>query len=753
MDVQVWLRSLGLEQYAQKFRDQAVDRSLLASLTDDDLRNLGIDLVRHRRKLLDAIAELKRDATPSEADRRQLTVLCWDLVGSTELNSRLDPEDMGHLMCSIQTAVAASVKRLQGYVARLTGDGALIYFGYPLAREDAAECAVRAGLDIVEAVSAVGREWRIALKVRVGIATSSVVVGRLLGEGSAQERSVVGEAPNLAARLQTLANPNTVVVGPATKSLLGARFELEDMGPQILKGFANPVFAWSVLREGAHISRFEAARAEGATPLIGREHELSLLVRHWRFACEGDGQVVLLSGEAGIGKSRLAQALLEEICGQLHTLVRYQCFAHQANQPFYPVLGYIWYAAGFVPGEPPRSRLDKLEAMVAQSQLDPAKLPYLAELLSIPTEGRYAPINLPPSDIKERTITTLISLLVGLASNAPVLFLLEDAHWADPSTLELLTQAFQRLQGLRVLFLITFRPEFMPPPWTGVGQATPLSLDRLERREARYLIEAVTGGKTLPVGVVEQIIVKADGVPLFIEELTKTVVGSGQVHEECGQYVLSGPMPKLSIPATLHGSLMERLDRLGPAKEIAQIGASIGRQFPYDLVESVAQMPAPALRDALRHLIDSGLITGRKDATGPIYVFKHALIQDTAYASLLRGRRHSIHAAIARALLERGADRLDSAPEIVAHHLTAADNTLAAVRYWLRAAELALSHSANTEGARYAETGLVLVDRLAEGAERQQLEFALQVARGNAALGIKGYTTSVRWTFRSAGSH
>jgi predicted ATPase len=335
-----------------------------------------------------------------------------------------------------------------------------------------------------------------------------------------------------------------------------------------------------------------------------------------------------------------------------------------------------------------------------------------------------------------------------LASKATVLFLLEDAHWADPTTLEMLTQAFQRLEGLRVLFLITFRPEFMSP-WSSAGQAISLSLSRFDRRESRYLIEAVTDGKTLPVEVVEQILSKTDGIPLFIEELTKMVVGSGLVHEEAGQYVLSGSLPPLSIPTTLQGSLMARLDRLGPAKEVAQIGAAIGRQFSYDLIESVARMPAPALRDALRHLIDSELIMERKDAAGPIYVFKHALVQDTAYTSLLRGRRHSIHAAIARTLLERATDRLESAPEIVAHHLTAADKVDAAVRYWLRAAELALSRSANTEAARYAEMGLTLVERLAEGAERQQLELALQVARGNASLGIKGYTTSVRWKFRT----
>jgi class 3 adenylate cyclase/predicted ATPase len=746
MDVEAWLRNLDLEQYAPNFRDHAVDGTCLARLTSDDLKDLGVSLVGHRRKLLNAIADLrreslaasaeaeraigKRDAAPSDAERRQLTVVCCDLVESTELTAHLDPEDMGELIRGVLTAVSASVARFGGYVAKFTGDGALIYFGYPQAHEDDAERAVRAGLDIVEAIRGIGRERGTELNVRVGIATSPVVVGELVGQGTAQERSVVGEAPNLASRLQRVAKPNMVVVAPETRKLLGGLFELQIMAPQTLKGFAEPVPAWLVLGESPYVNRFEAARAESIVPLIGREHEVSLLVDRWRLACGGHGQVVLLSGEAGIGKSRLAQALRGEIRGQHHVAVRYQCSPHHANQPFYPAIGQIWHAAGFSPGESTQARLDKLEGMVAQSQLDRAKItPCLAALLSIPTAGRYAPFDLPPSLMKERTIDALIALLVGLTRSAPVLFLLEDAHWIDPTTLELTNRAFQEWQNLPVLSLITFRPEFTPT-WDGRAQVTSLSLNRLERREARALVEAVAGGKALPADVLEQIIIKADGVPLFIEELTKTVLESGSVHQQ-----LTQP----SIPATLHDSLMARLDRLGPVKEIAQIGAAIGREFSYPLIEAVAPVASAALQDALQELVDSELISVRGGRPDPIYVFKHALVQDTAYASLLRSRRRRIHANIARALVERS-DLIQSAPEVIAHHYTEAGLAAPAVRYWLKAAELALSRSANTEGTRYAETGLTLIEWLTDAAERQQLELALQVARGNAALALKGHT-------------
>jgi predicted ATPase len=647
---------------------------------------------------------------------------------------------MGELVHSVLNQVAASVASFGGYVARYTGDGALIYFGYPRAHEDDAERAVRAGLDIVDTVRRVGHERRTELNVRVGIATSSVVVGELIGEGTAQERSAVGGAPFLATRLQTLAEPNTVIVASETRRLLGRLFELEAMRPQILKGFAEPIHAWSVLRESPHVSRFEAVRAEAIAPLIGREHELSLLLHRWRLACEGEGQAILLSGEAGIGKSRLAQALQEKIRGQHFISVRYQCSRHHANQPFYPAVGQLWHAAGFSPGETPQARLEKLEALVAQSQLDLSEvIPYLAALLSIPMQGRYAPLDLPPSIVKERTIDTLIALLAGLTRGAPVLFLLEDAHWMDPTTLELVSRAFQEIRDLRVLSVITFRPEFTPP-WGSGDYVTSLSLNRLGRGEARALIEAVAGGKALPADVLERIIIKTDGVPLFIEELTKTVIDSGLVHEQDGQYVVAGPLPTLAIPSTLQDSLMARLDRLAPVKDIAQIGAAIGRQFSYRLIEAVSPLSVPVLRDALQQLVASELISVRGGPPDPVYVFKHALVQDTAYASLLRSRRYRIHADIARALVERFADRIESAPEIIAHHYTEAGLAEPAVRYWLKAAELALSRSANTEGARYAETGLTLIDRLPEGADRSQLELALHVARGNAALALKGYT-------------
>jgi class 3 adenylate cyclase len=751
MDVEGWLHSLGLEQYTRAFRDQAVDGTALADLTGDDLKALGVATVGHRRKLLEAIAQLKREAVSREADRRQLTVLCWDLVASTELNARLDPEDMSELIHHVMRAVAASVGRFKGYVAKIMGDGALVYFGYPQALEDAAERAVRAGLTIIETVRDIGEEHGIPLRTRVGIATSSVVVGDLLGEGSAQERSVVGEAPYLASRLQTLAKPNSVVVGPETHKLLGELFELDEMGPQTLKGFSNPVHAWSAVRERPHLSRFEAARLHAILPLVGREQELSLLVHHWDRACAGEGQIVLLSGEAGIGKSRLVQALREELRARPHEMVRYQCSAQHANQPFYPAVRQIWHAAGFSPGETPRARLQKLEDLAAQSQLDPTKVPYLAALLSVAVNGRHAPPELPPGVMKERTIEVLIALILGLTQTAAVLFVVEDAHWADPTTIELLSRAFHEFQGSPVLSVVTHRPTFVPP-WHGDGRVTPLPLNRLARREARALIDAVTGGRTLPTDVIEQIILRTDGIPLFIEELTKTVLGSGLLTEENGHGSGAGSLPTLAIPATLQDSLMARLDRLGPAKEIAQIGAAIGRQFSYELIKSVAALPAPALRDALRHLLDSQLVSERRGVSGPVYVFKHALVQDTAYASLLRSRRRRIHAAIARALLERGTDRVGSSPEVLAHHYTEAGMIEPAVQYWLSAAEVALARSANKEGAQYADTGLTLLERLPNGSERRQVELALQVARGNAALAMKGYTTSVRWNFRSRGS-
>ncbi|MEP6872206.1 MAG: AAA family ATPase, partial [Anaerolineaceae bacterium] len=755
MDVEEWLRGLGLEQYATSLHDHAVDGALLTRLTSDDLKDLGVVLVGHRRKLLEAIAALREaqsaartDLTegpkfaPPEADRRQLTVLCCDLVGSTELNARLDPEDMSELLRGVLHTVAASVVRFGGYVARYMGDGALIFFGYPQAHEDDAEQAVRAGLDLVEKVRTVGQERGIELNVRVGIATSSVVVGEQFGQGPAQEQPVTGEAPYLASRLQAVAQPNRVVIASATRKLAGNLFDFEALDPQMLKGFAEPVRAWAVLREKPHTIRFEASRSEGITPLIGRKHELSIMFDRWRAVREGEAQVLLLSGEPGIGKSRLARALWEKLRGPRCIPVRYQCSAHHANQPFFPAMGQIWHASGFSHGESAGARLDKLEAVVAQSHLDPGRtIPCLAALFSIPTNGRYPTLDLPPSEIKARTIETLIALLAGLSDRAPVFFLLEDAHWIDPTTVELISRGFRELRHRRVFSLITFRPEFIPP-WSGADNVTSLSLNRLGRAETLALIDTLTDGKALPGEVLDLIIQKTDGVPIFIEELTKTVIGSGFVREQDGQFVAEDQAPIFAIPSTLHDSLMARLDRLAPIKEIAQIGAAIGREFSYRLMAAVAPMSSGDLQDALAQLVASELISVRGGPQDPVYTFKHALIQDTAYSSLLRSRRSRIHAEIAGALAAQFADRIESAPEIIAHHYSEAGLAEPAVRHWLKAAELALSRSANTEGARYAETGVKLIERLPEGTDRRELELALHVARANAALALKGYTAA-----------
>jgi class 3 adenylate cyclase/predicted ATPase len=756
MNIAAWLRNIGLEQYQTAFHDHAIDSAILTRLTSQDLKDIGVDLVGHRRKLLDAIAELSSAsadlsaneprATPrppsrqSEAERRQLTVLCCDVVGSTALTGRLDPEDMSELIKAVLTAVTAVVAQFDGYVARFTGDGALVYFGYPRAHEDDAERAVRAGLGIVEAVRGVGRDRQIDLSLRVGIATGRVVVGELFGEGAAQERAVVGGTPNLASRLQAIAQPDAVVIAANTRRLLGTLFELNELGPHELKGFAEPVLAWEVIREGSHASRFEAARSDAMMPLIGRVEQVALMLDRWRLATAGRGQVVLLSGEAGIGKSRVSQELREQIRGEPHVALRYQCSPHHSNQPFYPVIGQIWHAAGFSAGEAASDRLDKLEEMIARSRLDPANVaPYLAALLSISTQGRYDALDLEPSIVKERTIAALIAMLGGLSRTAPVLFLLEDAHWIDPTTLELVSRAIDYLPGLRVLAVITFRPEFKSP-WLDVPHASSVVLNRFERRAACELVEAVTGGKPLPAEVLEQIIVKTDGVPLFIEELTKAVLGSGLVREEDREYVLAGPLTPFAIPSTLHDSLMARLDRLGPVKEVAQIGAAIGREFSYQLIEAVAPLRTAALHDALRQLVASELIYLHAAPQGLIYVFKHALVQETAYATLLRSRRQGIHADIAQVLAKQFKDQAESAPEIIAHHYTEAGLAEPAARYWLAAAEGALSRSANTEGDRYALAGVALLARLPEGPERRHLELGLQAARGHAALALKGYT-------------
>src|SRR5271165_2576890 len=752
MDVGDWLRSLGLGQYEALFRQNDIDAEVLSELTDGDLEKFGVSF-GHRKRLLKAIASLgSTESAPKPAvavppqthtdvaERRHLTVMFCDLVGSTALSARLDPEDMREVIRAYQDASSGAIARYDGFVAKFMGDGVLAYFGFPRAHEEDAERAVRASLDIAAVVAKLDTRAKETLKVRIGIATGIVVVGDLVGQGSAQEQAVVGETPNLAARMQALAEPGSVVIAEATRRLLGGVFELKPLGAQTLKGFHAPVPAWTVSREVENLSRFEASRSQGMTPFVGREHEVAPLLDRWRDACEGEGQVALVSGEAGIGKSRILAALSEKIGDEPNMRLRYQCSPHHVNDAFYPITSHIWHAAGFVSGEPPASRLDKLEAMIARSGLEPKEIaPLLATLLSIPGDGRYAQLEMAPLEQKERTIAALIALFQGLTKDAPVLALLEDAHWIDPTSFDVFTRLVDRIPGVRALLVMTFRPEFAPP-WVGRAHVASLQLNRFGRRQAVEMIARVTGDKALPTDVLEQIVAKTDGVPLFVEELTKTVLESGLLREDNGSYVLAAALTPLTIPSTLHDSLMARLDRLAPVRDIAQIGAAIGREFSFRLLEAVSPITGAALQDALSQLMASELIYGRGAPPESTYVFKHALVQDTAYSSLLRGRRQRIHADIARVLVERFADQVESAPAIIAHHYTEGGLAEPAVRYWLAAAELALSRSAHAEARPYVDAGLALIPRLTDAPNRQSLQLSLQVARANALVPLKGFT-------------
>jgi class 3 adenylate cyclase/predicted ATPase len=746
MDVGTWLHGLGLGQYEAAFRESAVDADVLPELTDQHLKDLGVSL-GHRLKMLRAIRALAGNATTGAqpagktetqdiAERRQLTVMFCDMVGSTALAAQLDPEDMGDLIRAFQRAVAAAVARFDGHIARLMGDAILVYFGYPRAHEDDAERSARAGIGIMKAVGELRRQRGVALQVRVGIATGLVVVGEIMGVGEARERGVVGETPNLAARLQALAEPGSIVVSESTRRLLGRAFELKALGPQELKGFKAPVPAWSVVRECENFSRFEASHSEAMTPFVGREHEVALLVRRWRNATEGEGEVALLSGEAGIGKSRVLAALRERIGDERHIVLRYQCSPHHVNDAFYPIAGQIWHGAGFANGEPAATRLEKVERMIARAGLESGEIaPYLASLLSIPTEERYPRLEMAPSEVKERTIAALIALVVGLTKEAPVLGLFEDVHWIDPTSLDLLSRTIERVQNLRVLIVATFRPEFTAP-WVGRAHVTSISLNRFRRNQAVAMIDRITSGKPLPAEVLDQIVAKTDGVPLFVEELTKSVLESGLLRQQNGAYVLAATLTPLAIPSTLHDSLTARLDRLSPIKEIAQIGATIGREFSYRLLEAVSPITGQELQNALRQLMEAELIYGRGAPPNASYIFKHALVQDSAYGSLLRGRRQRIHADIAEALQQRFADE-GSAPAVIAHHFTEAGLAESGATYWLAAAELALSQSAPTEAERHASTGVALIPLVAQGPQRDALNLALLVARANALVPLK----------------
>jgi class 3 adenylate cyclase/CheY-like chemotaxis protein/DNA polymerase III delta prime subunit len=626
-------------------------------------------------------------APPAEAERRQLTVMFVDLVGSTALSGRLDPEEMGGLLRAYQNAVAGEVMRFEGHVAKFMGDGVLAYFGWPKAHEDAAERAVCAGLEIVAAVARLTAPTGDNLLARVGIATGPVVVGDPIGEGAAREQAVVGDTTNLAARLQTFAEPGGVVIAPTTRCLVGDEFKYADLGVHTFKGLTAPVRSWRVRGRGRAEGRFEARQATtGPTPLVGREQEVALLLDRWQRAKGGEGQVVLLAGEPGIGKSRVVHALRERLGGEPHTPLSHDCSPLHQTSALHPIIGQLERAAGFARDDPPGRKLDKLEALLARgTEGVAAAAPLIAALLAIPAGDRYPPLNLSPRQQKGRIFEALLGQLAGLAAEQPVLALYEDVHWSDPTTLELLELVVDRVQRRPALVLITFRPEFVPP-WTGYSHITLLALTRLGRRQGAALVERLTGGRTLPAELVDQIVARADGVPLFLEELTKAVLVSELLKDEGDRYALAGPAS--AVPATLQDSLLARLDRLTPAaKEVAQIGAAIGRDFSHELLAAVAPLPEETLRDALDQLIEAELVFCRGAPPEATYSFKHTLVRDAAYESPLKSKLRKLHARIAQVLEERFPASAEAEPELLAHHCAKAGLVEKAVGYRHRAGQ------------------------------------------------------------------
>ena len=739
-----WLQKLGLGQYAESFAENDIDFAILADLTDRDLEEIGVASPGHRRKLLRAIADLKGALDPNSvsaapvtphdtAERRQVTVMFSDLVGSTALSARMDPEDLREVMSAYRKCVADTVQRFGGFVAKYMGDGMLVYFGYPQAHEDDAEQAVRAGLALVEAVAKLDVGQASSLHVRVGIATGLVVVGAP-GRGRG-DNELAGVTPNLAVRLQALAEPDAVVIEGDTHRLVGGLFDSRDLGAVSVKKFDHAVQVWRVLGASSVDSRFEALRA-ASTPLVGREEEIALLMRRWQQAKTGEGRVVLITGEPGIGKSRIAQTIVERLGNELHTRLRYFCSPHHQDSAGYPGITQLERAAGFRRDDTDEQRLNKLEAVLTQGTNDLSEaVPLLAALMSIPTGDRYRPLDLSPQKRKEKTLYAQLAQVEGLAARQPVLMVWEDVHWSDPTTRESLDMLIDRVPTLRLLLIITFRPEFNPP-WVGRPHVTMLHLNRLPMRQCVDLIAHVTRGKTLPKELVDQIIDRTDGVPLFIEELTKAVVESGLVAESGG--TVTGPLTPLAIPTSLHASLLARLDRLGPVREVAQIAAALGRQFSHELISAVASMPQRELDDALDQLVTAELIFRRRSPPDAEYTFKHALVQDAAYGILLREPRRQLHARIAETLEGQFPEISENQPELLARHCTEARLTEKAARLWGKAGQRSLERSALVEAADQFTRALDQIAALPSTPALRREQIRLQVALITPLIHVKG---------------
>lgn len=731
-EIAQWLEKLGLAEYAPRFQENRIDLSVLPDLTDQDLKDLGI-VLGDRRKLLRAIGELDarggsnaQDA--GSAERRQLTLLFCDLVGSTSLSTQLDVEDLRALIAAYHRRCTEVVERNGGYVAKYMGDGLLVYFGYPLAHEHDAERAVRTGLDLVGSVGELVTPAGRPLQIRVGIATGEVVVGDMIGAGASWERGVVGETPNLAARLQGIANPDTVVIADGTRRLVGNLFELQDLGQHSLKGIDGRVHAWAALRTGGRESRFEALQSDTLVALQGRKDEEETLMACWRAARTGQGRLVLLSGEAGIGKSRLIADLAGRLTAAAYARLRVFCSPQHTDSAFYPFVAQLERAAGFAADDTVQAKLDKLDVLLVPTLPAPGDRALLASLLRVPNDGRHTEPGLTPPQRRQQTFDAMARYIRAMSGASPLLMLFEDAHWADPSSLELLGRLIEGLAGNRIMMVVTSRPEFMPP-WLGDSDATVIVLDRLARSDAEAMIDRLAEGQSLPASVRRDILERADGIPLFVQELTRAVLESAQAGAA------------LSVPATLQASLMARLDRLGAAKGVAQVGAVIGRRFSHVMLVAAAGRPEAEIEASVGQLVAAGLLFREGQPPETTYLFNHALVQDAAYGTLLREPRRALHRRIAETLESQFADIAENQPELMARHCGEAGLVEKAAALWGKAGRRSFERSALLEAAEQLARALGQIASLTSSQALRREEIKLQIDLSNALIHVKGHAS------------
>jgi class 3 adenylate cyclase/tetratricopeptide (TPR) repeat protein len=746
MDVADWLHALGLQAYEATFLEHQITTEILPRLTAEDLDKMGVVAVGHQRRLLEAITMLRAasEAAPSPkrsdqhhsfqstAERRQISVMFCDMADSTALSTRLDPEDLSTLIREYQARVVAAIAPFNGFVARYVGDGVLIYFGWPKAREDDAEAAVRGALAVKAAIRAAPFLGR-TLQVRIGIATGLVVIGTPIGLGDARQQTAVGETPNLAARLQSLAGANGIAIDEATYRQLGGLFEYRDLGKHELKGFPAAVSVRLVLGESSVAGRFDAFHGDTLTPIVGRSEELALLRSCWCKAKRGEGQAILMSGEAGIGKSRLIAEFAEVAANDSPTCIRYFCSADQADAALHPVISGLQREALFARSDSDAQRFDKLCKVVSPAIHDISEIALIADLLSVQVASPPPVLNASPQARREATYAALLTRFRAMARSNPLLVILEDAHWADASTVELLNAAIQTLTDVAALLIISTRDDIASARICG-DQLNTMTLPHLRHLDSAALAMRVMEGTTVSPELLDRIVYRTDGIPLFIEELGKALMEAASA---------DGSNASLAVPASLQASLMARLDRIPLAKEVAQVGAIFGREFPYSLLAMVAGLPERTLQRGLQQLIDSGLATYGGTGDEPAYTFKHALVRDTAYSMLLRRRRRQLHSDVAKAIQEQSPELRERQPELLAHHYTQAGLTEPAISHWTKAANRSAARSALVEAVAQLRQALALVPDLPEGISRHRQEMTLQTSYGGALFALQAWTGGV----------